>query len=103
VAVGDGVGFGDGVAEGEAEPDPDGDALAVALGDGDDVAATGVVGFGPAATAASTPRATPPTAASPSAITRTDLPRAAGRVATCPLEHPSIRVAQRAVVGPRAG
>src|SRR5690349_12839352 len=88
VAVGVGVGVGDGVAVGvdvvlgEA-------VVAATLDDGDDVAATGVVGFGPDATAASTPRPTPATAASPSAMTRTDLPREAGRVATCPLEHPT--------------
>jgi hypothetical protein len=97
VALGEGVAVVDAVLVGEAV------GLAVTLGDGDEVAATGMVGFGPAATAASTPRPTPATAASPSAKTRTDLPRAAGRVATCPLEHPHVHVARRAVVGPRAG
>jgi hypothetical protein len=103
VAVGEGVGLDDGVAVGEAVPVAVAEGLAAALDDGEDVAATGMVGFGPAATAANTPRPTPATAASPSAKTRTDLPRVAGRVGTCPLEHPRIRVAQRAVVGPRAG
>src|SRR6185295_17585256 len=45
VAVGDGVGLGDGVTVGEAVPVADAEGLAVALGDGDDVAATGTVGF----------------------------------------------------------
>src|SRR5690349_14491438 len=85
VAVGVGVVVGVGVDVALDE----GATLAVALGDGDDVAATGVVGFGPDATAASTPKPTPATAATPSAMTRTDLPREAGRVATCPLEHPT--------------
>src|SRR5689334_3503955 len=88
VAVGVGVGLGDGVAVG-VEVALGEAVVAATLDDGDDVAATGVVGFGPDATAASTPRPTPATAASPSAMTRTDLPREAGRVATCPLEHPT--------------
>jgi hypothetical protein len=89
VAVGEGVGLGAAVAVGEGVPVGDVVAAAVGLGDGDEVAATGVVGFGPDATAARTPRPTPATAAIPSAMTRTDLPLEAGRVATCPLEHPT--------------
>ena len=89
MAVGVGVGLGTGVAVGVEVGLDEAVALAVTLGDGDDVAATGVVGFGPDATAASTPTPTPVTAMIPSAMTRTDLPREDGRVATCPLEHPT--------------